>query len=114
MTASQLLVLCMAIAINANLKIPYDIGNYIVSLVAAFSDITSTTAAVHAFFHFDGPNPSVQQMSQGLILEVSTTFHKPQALFTRYGRWEILGPSRGNFLGIFNKCIQEQLHLRKM
>ncbi|HEV7737966.1 MAG TPA: hypothetical protein VGO47_11420 [Chlamydiales bacterium] len=104
----------MTVCINANLKTPYEIGRYIVSLVPPFSNLTSKTAAVHDFSLHPGPDPTFQQMSQGLILEVGNLSHKPLALLTKYGRWEILGTSRGNFLDIFNNSIREQLRLRKM
>ncbi len=104
----------MTVCINANLKTPYEIGSYIVSLVPPFSNLTSKTAAVHDFSLHPGPDPTLQQMSQGLILEVSTLSYKPLALLTKYGRWEILGASRGNFLDIFNNSIRGQLRLRKM
>jgi len=104
----------MTVCINQNLKTPYEIGLYIVSLVPTFSNPTSKTVAVHDFSLHPGPDPTFQQMSQGLILEVSNPSFQPLALLTKYGRWRILGSSRGNFLDIFNNCIREQLRLRKM
>lgn len=104
----------MTNSVNSNLKISYDIGRFILSQVPALDESLARTgpAAVHALSYEKGPDPEWAQIKRGIVLEVSWHDAKPTALYTRYGRWVLLGDSQRSFLPLFI-TLQKQLALTR-
>jgi hypothetical protein len=104
----------MASSTNNNLKVPYEIGVFIASLVPCLdSNVQGDPWAVHKDYFKSGPGPSRNQMKQGLILEVINRSHMPSSIYTRYGQWKVLGSNSGSFDEIF-EVVQKTLKLRKI
>ncbi|HEV7738685.1 MAG TPA: hypothetical protein VGO47_15095, partial [Chlamydiales bacterium] len=106
----------MTPTLDPHLKIPYDIGSYIASLIPNLDKSDGWGGKIWAAHHFQfetGPDPARHQLKQGLLLEVSNINKKPQALHTKYGYWKVLGASHGSFEKIF-AILQKTLHLKKI
>jgi len=97
---------------NTDLQIPYEIRHFIASQVPhlnwnsqgnSWAIFTPNATPINYFY----------QMKQGILLEVVDDTHKPLALCTRYGSWQILGSSMGSFEKVF-EVVKQRLNLRKV
>jgi len=102
----------MSSQIDKDFLIPHQIAQYIVSLVPQRDRTHGNDRqwAEHEKFFERGPNALLDQMQQGIVLEVARYNHKPQALHTKYGRWIVFNVSNGSFLSTFKK-LQDTLRL---
>lgn len=102
----------MSSLVDKNLKVPYEIGVFIVSQVPYLD--SNVKGEPWAISHFEGgPNPYFNQMKQGLILEVLNCNHMPISIYTRYGQWNVLGSCSGSFAKVF-EVVQKTLKLKKI
>lgn len=104
----------MATMVNTDLQVPYAIGRFIASQVPYLdSKVGGDPWAEHKGLFEPGPSPWRDQMSQGILLEVDNHNNMPHAIYTRYGRWEVLGSNSGSFKEIF-KIAKTKMNLQKI
>ena len=111
----------MALAVNTDLKIPYEIGRFIAAQVPYLDDIhpmpgndySTAPWAEHKGHFKSGPRSAAGQMKQGLLLEVINYTHKPRSIHAKYGEWLVLGGSQGSFRKVF-QVLQQTLNLKKV
>ena len=89
--------------VNADLKIPFEIAQYIVS---EFEKNGLRPTPVY----LEGPNHYYNQLEEGLILRVQDITMCPIELYTRYGTWIIMHPLSGYYAHIF-AIVKEKLNL---
>lgn len=104
----------MACVTRADVKVAYEIGIFIASLVPCLDDNhDSNPWAEYKGFFNKGPDPKYYQTKQGIFLQVDNAYDCPHTLLTRYGEWKIFGSRRGNFTKVF-EIVKEKLPLRKI
>ena len=102
----------IAIRLNPYLQTPFEIGQYIASLVPFLDSSEGEPSASHQYKFAQGPSPFSNQFIHGLVLKIDTTNDCPESIFTAYGEWRILSSSSGSFTGIFKK-LKETLKLEE-
>lgn len=93
------------------LQIPYEIGQFIASQIPFLDEeVAGTPWACHTLPFSQGPDPRSSQLAQGILLRVLDHNHLPDSLYTRYGKWVVLGACRGQFKNIFD-LLEKTLEL---